>query len=106
MICGSCRSFAPTRFLRVAEKDPLSEVVEITHTETDPFQDLGFIVTAFDVSVRPRNIHRIKYLLMPVMIGLSTIMELWQIHHLNRKQPVSKSLFSLCGLVRDDLLVI
>lgn len=91
--------FAPTRFLCVTEQDSFSEVVEIPNTETDPFQDLGFIVTAFDVSIRPRHIHRMKYLLMPVMIGLRTITELRKIHHLNRKQPVSKSLFALSRVI-------
>ena len=42
---------APARFLCMAKKDPLSEIVEIPHTEADTLQNLCFVVAAFNEAI-------------------------------------------------------
>ena len=76
---------APARFLRITEEDSLSEIIEVTHTETNSFQDLGFVVAAFDISVRPRNIHSVEYFLKPITICFDTIIELQHLHPFDRQ---------------------
>ena len=48
---------APARFLCIAEKDSLSKIIEVSHTKTNPFQNLRLIITAFNVTIRPGHIH-------------------------------------------------
>ena len=42
---------SPARFLCTAEKNPVSEIAEVTHSEADPFQDFGLVVAAFNEAV-------------------------------------------------------
>ena len=48
---------APARFLSITEENSLSEIVEVTHTEANPFQDFSFVIATFNISIRPGNIH-------------------------------------------------
>ena len=41
-------AFAPARFLYIKEQDSFSKIVEITHTIGYTFQNLGFVVAAFN----------------------------------------------------------
>ena len=76
---------APARFLRITEEDSLSEIIEVTHTETNSFQDLGFVVAAFYISVRPGNIHGVEDFLKPITIRIDTIIELRHLHYFDRQ---------------------
>ena len=75
---------APARFLRITEEDSLSEIIEVTHTETNSFQDLGFVVAAFDIAVRPGDIHGVENFLKPITICFDTIVKLRHLHHFDR----------------------
>ena len=46
-----CRGKTPAQILRITEKDSISEVVEITHSKADPFQDLSLVIAAFNKAV-------------------------------------------------------
>ena len=48
MIASRVGVKAPARFLCMAEENSISEIAEITHSEADPFQDLGFVVAALN----------------------------------------------------------
>ena len=74
----------PARFLCITEENSLSEIAEVTHTETYSFQDLRFIIAAFNISVRPGNIHRVKNFLKPITVCFDTIVELRHLHHFDR----------------------
>ena len=37
----------PARFLSIGEEDPFSDIVEITHTETNPLQYFCFVIASF-----------------------------------------------------------
>ena len=66
---------APARFLCITEENSLSEIVEVSHTKTNTFQDFGFVIAAFNITIRPWNIHRVQYFLEPVAIGSDAILE-------------------------------
>ena len=80
MIWKACRRGISGTLLCMAEKDSVSEIAEVTHTGANPFQDFGFVITAFNKAVRPRDIHRIQDLVEPVAICLCAVMELRQLH--------------------------
>ena len=42
---------APARFLCITEENSLSEIIEVSHTKTNPFQNLRLIITAFNVTI-------------------------------------------------------
>ena len=42
---------SPARFLCTAEKNPVSEITEVTHPKADSLQNLGFVVAAFNEAV-------------------------------------------------------
>ena len=88
---------APARFLSITEENSLSEIVEVSHTKTNTLQDLSFVIAAFNITVRPGNIHRVQYFLEPVAVGCDAILELWYLHHFYRKQPVRKSWSAFSG---------
>ena len=76
---------APTRFLCITEENSFSKIIEITHSETNPFQDLRFIVAAFNIAVRPWNIHGVEDFLKPITICFDTIIEFGHLHHFDRQ---------------------
>ena len=85
---------APTRFLCVAEEDSVSEILEIPHTEANALQDLGLVVAAFRISIRPRDIHRIEDLVRPVVKGVDTAPKFREIHRFRGQKPISQPVFS------------
>ena len=67
---------APARLLCITKENSFSEVIEITHSERNSFQDLSFVVTAFNIAIRPWNIHGVENFLKPITISFDTIIEL------------------------------
>ena len=75
---------APARFLCITEQYSFPEIIEIRHAKADSFQDFSFIITAFNITVRPRNIHGVQYLLKPISVCSDTIIKLRHLHHFDR----------------------
>ena len=72
-------------------------MIKVAHTVGHPLDDLGFVVTAFNVAICPRDIHGVKNLLEPVAVSFGAISKLRNIHHFNREKPVYKPLLALYG---------
>ena len=88
IITGRVGARVPARFLSIAEEDSVSEIAEVTHSETDALQNFGFVVAAFNKAIRPWEIHRIEDLVEPVTVCVCTIVELGQNHDFHSQQPV------------------
>ena len=69
----------------MAEENSIFEIAEVTHPEADSFQDFGLVVAALNKAICPRDIHRIEYLIEPVVICFCTIVKLGQTHDFHSK---------------------
>ena len=78
----------------MAEKDSLSEIGKIPHTEADSLQNLCFVVAAFNEAIRPGNIHGVQDFLEPVAICVGAVIKFRQIHGFDSCEPVNKFWFS------------
>ncbi len=79
---------APARFLCIAEENSFSKMIEIAHAVASALEDFGFVVAAFNVTICPGDIHRVKNLQKPVVVGFGAIRKLRKIHYFNREKPV------------------
>ena len=95
-------AIAPARFLCIAKQDSFSEVIEVSHTVAGTFKNFGFVVTTLNEAICPRDFQGVNNLMEPVVVGFGAVMELRQIHDLNREQPVCKGFLAFfSGLAAD-----